>query len=129
MNEVEKMYENCNIKPKQKGYCDWDSNCPYPHHKCDDECPYWKYEDEAKYPLFTAEKQISLIHLLSINRIVTIFYENQQIYISVCPNNPHDDRQICECGASWVEVLARVINSYWLLFSEEERTQIKEILE
>ena len=50
MNEVEKMYENCNIKPKQNGYCDWDCDCPYPdiiNNGCGDECPYWKYEDEA----------------------------------------------------------------------------------
>lgn len=67
MNEVEKMYENCNIKPKQEGYCDWDSDCPYPdiiHNECGDECPYWKYEDEVKYPPFTAEKQLELIKLL-----------------------------------------------------------------
>lgn len=111
MNEVEKMYRNAGISCKPS----------YVYNKV-------PILSGLKYPPFTAEKQIFLIHLLSINRIVTIFYENQQIYISVCPNNPHDDRQICECGASWVEVLARVINSYWLLFSEEERTQIKEIL-
>lgn len=42
ISEVEKLYENCNIKPKQNGYCDWDSNCPYPHHRCNDECPYFE---------------------------------------------------------------------------------------
>ena len=70
MNEVEKMYENCNIKPKQEGYCDWDSDCPYPdiiNSGCGDECSYWKYEDEAKYPPFTAEKQLELIKLLAKN--------------------------------------------------------------
>lgn len=110
MNEVEKMYRNVGVEPEL----------------------FFDYGDvnqkvEEGYVL-TPKKQIYLIQFLSIDRIVTIFYEDQQIYISVCPNNPHDDRQICECGPSWVEVLARVINSYWLLFSEEERKQIKEVL-
>ena len=130
MSEIEKLYQNAGIEKKEKGYCDCDyMNCPNPDiEPCGKECCYW-VDKGIDYPPFTAEKQIELIQFLSIDRIVTIFYEDLQIYISVCPNNPHDDRQICECGASWVEVLARVINSYWLLFSEEERKQIKEILE
>ena len=111
MNEVEKLYRNAGVEPELFFDCG-DVN----------------QKMEEGY-LLTPKKQIYLIQFLSIDRIVTIFCEDLQIYISVCPNNPHDDRQICECGASWIEVLARVINSYWLLFSEEERTQIKEILE
>lgn len=111
MNEVSKLYENAGVEPVL--FFD---------------CESYNQKVEEGY-ILTPKKQIDLIHLLSIDRIVTIFYENQQIYISVCPNNPHDDRQICECGASWVETLARVINSYWLLFSEEEYKQIKNILE
>lgn len=50
MSEITKLYENCNIKPKQEGYCDWDSDCPYPdiiNKGCGDECPYWKYENKV----------------------------------------------------------------------------------
>lgn len=110
MNEVEKLYRKAGVEPELFFDCG-DVN-----------------QKMGEGYLLTPKKQIYLIQFLSIDRIVTISYDDQ-LYISVCPNYPHDDRQICECGASWVEVLARVINSYWLLFSEEERTQIKEILE
>lgn len=129
MNEVEKMYENCNIKPKQKGYCDWDSNCPYPHHKCNDECPYWKYEDEAKYPPFTAEKQLELIKWLSKGKNGFGVFNDGTEGLS------------CHCDFNWEwfnkdfyaedfdNALSGLINTLWQDLTEEERKQIKEILE
>ena len=123
MNEVEKMYENCNIKPKQRGYCGWDSNCPYPHHKCNDECPYWEYEDEAKYPPFTAEKQLELIKWLGI-RDEFNFYQNKITKDWIFYDHEKDATHYnFELGlASWVNYL-------WQDLTEEERKQIKEILE
>ena len=130
MNEVEKMYENCNIKPKQKGYCDWDSNCPYPHHKCNDECPYWKYEDEAKYPPFTAEKQLFLLQLLARKSHITIGLG--------LPWGQYDDNWWTVTSKNgglginaykFEEALASFVNSKWQDLTEEERKQIKEILE
>lgn len=127
MNEVEKMYENCNIKPKQKGYCDWDSNCPYPHHKCNDECPYWKHEDIAKYPPFTAEKQIEIIKfLISKYAMFKKFrsYEQKDLYM-VC----YECRYFPKQYLPFEEALAESINHLWQDLTEEERKQIKEILE
>ena len=118
MNEVEKMYRNCNIKPKQKGYCGWDSNCPYPHHKCNDECPYWKHEDIAKYPPFTAEKQLELIKKLG----------NINIDID---NGCYMSSEILEVEAhcdTFEETLAEFVNNLWQDLSEEEKRQITDIL-
>lgn len=135
MSEVEKMYKNCNIKPKQKGYCDWDSNCPYPHHKCNDECPYWKYEDEAKYPPFTAEKQIEIVKAITTNHIGDDYEHkylgidrdeiDREFYLNLCINgsryHAHDK--------DFAIALAKLVNLIWQDLTEEERKQIKEILE
>lgn len=112
MSEVEKMYENCNIKPKQEGYCDWDSDCPYPdiiNSGCGDECPYWKYEDEATYPPFTADKQLGLIKWM------------------IKTNHRYFIQDVFEC--EFEESLAKVLNLYWQDLTESEQEQIKRILE
>lgn len=127
MSEIEKMYENCNIKPKQEGYCDWDSDCPYPDiidNGCGDECPYWKYENEAKYPPFTAEKQLELIKWLIrekylIGRYIESYYE-------LFTNSMISYNSKNEC---FEKSLAGLINNLWQDLAEEERKQIKEILE
>ena len=125
MSEVEKMYENCNIKPKREVYCDWDSDCPYPdiiNSGCGDECPYWKYEDEATYPPFTAEKQLELIKGLAKH------YGNIHIL-----NNAARGFAIGIEGVSFnlkkfEEIIAMVLNCFWQDLTEQERTEIAEIL-
>ena len=134
MNEVEKMYKNCNIKPKQKGYCDWDSNCPYPHHKCNDECPYWKYEDEVKYPPFTAEKQIELIKFLgSISYVEVVeirFFENDWCISIVYPDETKcfDYVETGRCKVFEL-ALAELLVELWQNLTEAEQNEIKRILE
>lgn len=116
MSEISKLYENAGIKPIKQGYCDWDSDCPYPdiiNDGCGDECPYWKYEDKAKYPPFTAEKQIELVCFL-INRGVELSFNCEQGKINT---------QAIQRG------LAGLINSLWQDLTEAEKVQIKEILE
>ena len=127
MSEITKLYENCNIKPKQEGYCDWDSDCPYPRLKCNDECPYWKDEDEAKYPPFTAEKQIELIKFLlknyegiDINKKINRF--NFLVDNATFIGCHHNDK-------SFEESLAGVINKLWADMPDEEKQQVKGILE
>lgn len=117
MNEITKLYENAGIKPIKQGYCDWDSDCPYPdiiNNGCGDECPYWKYEDEAEYPLFTAEKQIELI----------CFLLNADIKIDIC-KEPNMKMEICDIA----EALAEVTNTIWQDLTEAEKQQVKGILE
>jgi hypothetical protein len=128
MSEIEKLYENCNIAPQKEGYCGWDCDCPYPdiiRNGCGDRCPYWEYEDEAKYPPFTAEKQIELIKWLS-----DTYYYIHNIYKTIdtkeyCIENDFYDIQTNK----FEEALARLINKLWQDLTEEEKTSIKNILE
>lgn len=130
MSEIEKMYENCNIKPKQEGYCDWDSDCPYPdiiNSGCGDECPYWKYEDETKYPPFTAEKQLELIKWLTKNDKfhcleIEFFIKEKDYKISTY-------QKASNFNEDFTETLASLINNLWQDLTEEEKQQVKGILE
>lgn len=124
MSEIEKMYENADIKPKQKGYCDCGTFCPYPHHKCNDECPFWKYEDEAEYPPFTAEKQIAILQLLTQRCDLTISHFTEWEFIHFDGQEP---TQVT--GKDFTETLAKLINAYWQSLAEEEKQQVKGILE
>lgn len=137
MSEITKLYENCNIKPKQEGYCDWDSNCPYPLLKCNDECPYWKDEDEAKYPPFTAEKQILLLQLLarieSADYFQFFFYEIKQEWVfrlNMLTELSCESAYIYESrNKNFDECIAGLINIIWQDLTEEEKQQVKGILE
>lgn len=125
MSEIEKMYENCNIKPKQEGYCDWDSDCPYPdiiNNGCGDECPYWKYEDKAKYPPFTAEKQLLLIQWLAETRPIhiTLLLDKWTIEGMVRYGIKYD---------TFEDALSGYVNQIWNDLTPEEKQQVKGILE
>ena len=121
MGEITKLYENCNIKPKQEGYCDWDSNCPYPRLKCNDECPYWKYEDEAECPPFTAEKQLEIVKFLL----------KKAVYYDVKDDKYWFYYEECESAGykPFDEAIAHFINKLWQDLTEEEKQQVKGILE
>ncbi len=111
MNEVEKMYKLANIKAKE--YCDRDSDA------CMNCCPEWKNRQDCwKYksimPPFTAEKQIQLILF-----ILNTFKQGFNCRV--------------EGGKISLDTLARgiaqeVVNC-WQNLTEEEKQQIKEILE
>ena len=124
MNEITKLYENAGVNPIKQGYCDWDCDCPYPDISCGDDCSYWKYEDETKYPPFTAEKQIELIKWL-INEVdyITMWHFNNS-------KKPYDfdlgSRN--SGGETFEDALTQMINNLWQDLTEEERKQIKEIL-
>lgn len=112
MNNIEKMYENCGIKKERKGYCDYDGvTCPYDHEDCHTGCPYWG-EEIPDYPPFTAEKQLSLMAFL-INRKVGLSFKAEQGEITV---------EAISRG------LAGIVNRIWQSLTEEERKQIRSIL-
>ena len=130
MNEVEKMMQNANIEKKEKGYCDCDyMNCPYPEiDPCGKECPYW-VDKGIDYPPFTAEKQIKIIEWLGNSK--AFFVANETI--SSLITNHKDKNGVVKCyegkGNSVDSCLASLINNLWQDLTEEERKQIKEILE
>lgn len=105
MNEVEKMYENANIKKKKthfQGFEDW----------------FWEY------PPFTAEKQLSLIKWIAeYKEECRITYEKEYKWCTQI------DWQSSFCYDNFPASLANLINSLWQDLTEEERKQIKNILE
>lgn len=124
MNEVEKMYSNAGVEAKNK--CK-SSQCivTNPH-------PDWcnKCEGLSKaYPPFTAEKQIELIKFLIQKnfydeRIIRSNFEKTYFYCSYMY-----DYCESEYFEKFEEALANVFNYFWQDLTEEERKQIKEILE
>ena len=99
MNEVEKMYSNAGVEK------DWRS------------LPYGGIEEY--YPPFTAEKQLELIKLLG----------NINIDID---NGCYMSSEILEVEAhcdTFEETLAEFVNNLWQDLTEEERKQVKGILE
>lgn len=125
MNEIEKMYENANIKAKE--YCDRDSDA------CMTCCPEWENRQDCwKYksvmPPFTAEKQIELIKLLSYYYDITISKNFENDYKFQCEGD--DVRPyVFTSGQGFAEQLAVFVNMCFEYLPEEEREQIKEILE
>ena len=132
MNEVEKMYENAGIKPNYIDACtvedkywqneelanEYGTFDMYMNAKCGQQedcttlcfCAYTKKE----YPPFTAEKQLSLM----------AFLINTGIRVNL--NKEKDTNIIVDAIARG---LAGATNQIWQDLTEEERKQIKEILE
>lgn len=127
MNEVEKMYENAEIKPKKECYY-W--SCPYSTGNVAEDkpinernCKDCSNPNKKVYPPFTAEKQIELIKWLA--------KKYREIHIL---NNEARGFAIGIMGISFnlkhfEEIIAMVLNTFWQDLTEEERKQIKEILE
>ena len=103
MSEIEKMYENAEVKPDHYR-CE---GCEYDYEDiCPDDCP----NSQAIYPPFTAEKQIELIKWLIVHSPSTCLEDE----IIVC---------------AFEDSLANIINTLWQELTEEEKQQVKGILE
>ena len=112
MNEVEKMYRNAGVEPinfAKQGAIDFTNTIEI---------------DGKRYPAFTAEKQIELIKWLSKKQYVYIIMSADKEYY-LCTDNSF----ISGYNKQFDEALAMFINAYWQDLTEEERKQIKEILE
>ena len=111
MNEIEKMYENAGFETEIVP-C-YSLNCEY-------------FEVDKGYPPFTAEKQIELIKFFAIKGD---FDESVDI-----AKNTYDFWTMYFGGRRWTakgfeETLAGLINSEWQDLTEEEKQQVKGILE
>ena len=100
MSEIEKMYKTCNIKKYR--LLDRDHKLKW------------------VYPPFTAEKQIELIKWLAKGE-VKINNEDGEYEFSIFDTVTD--------FSSFEESLADLINRMWQSLAEEEKQQIKEILE
>lgn len=105
MNEVEKMYRNSGIKKIELDYPD---------------------NFEPFYPEFTAEKQLGIIKWLLESYDIGFSQLGQRIDTSLDGVNCISG---LGSGDTFEESLAQAINDLWQDLTEEERKQIKEILE
>ena len=114
MNEIEKLYELAGIVPDCEhmecglDYCANNYGCGY-----------------AFYPPFTAEKQIALIKWLLQNKRLCIQkaeYSNN-FYMDTLSNrlNGVDNKDFEQC-------LVSLMNNIWQSLTEEEKDQIRRIL-
>ena len=143
MSEIEKMYENVGIEPThydactledkywkdgsmQNLYGTFDSylsfECPYYGEGCYSTCEYAYDKDE--YPPFTAEKQIAILQLLTQQCDLTISHFTEWEFIHYDGQEP---TQVT--GEDFAETFAKLINAYWQSLTEEEKQQVKGILE
>lgn len=107
MNEVEKMYANAGIEK------DWTA------------IGFGDIED--CYPPFTAEKQLRLLKKINKKWIIEMSYAIDAYYITAHSNN--GKKEYLEVNNYFDEGLASIVNDLWQDLTEEERKQIKEILE
>ena len=140
MNEIEKLYENANIKPEYRYDCNLaDTIKPvevFPLCSCSkgeiknyctnkQDYRYCKvYKVNKIYPPFTTEKQIELIKWLAKNKAdILITYSNASKRFAVSCGYSG-----CVLSENFEIALAMRINNLWQELTEEEKQQIKEIL-
>ena len=124
MNEIENMYKNAGFIKKQcKDYscivCDKNNNC-------------------EKYPPFTAEKQLELIKWLAkkdygdYTSSISITITDDRCYFSAGEKPKYFANEVLYDSNRFTDFeqsLSNLINCLWQDLTEEEKQQIKEILE
>ena len=117
MTEIEKMCENVGVEKKRM--CEW--TCKG-NEFCSTNCEHYESTKEF-YPPLTAEKQIELIKWLMIN-IKDYQYDVEDnkfwFYIDDCRETKYRE---------FDEALAELINLYWQDLTEQEKEEIRRILE
>lgn len=114
MSEIEKMYKNANIISKRCSECDNNMDCGY---------------GQDCYPPFTAEKQLELIKFCfdKYEKLEKVrgLKERCIIYYRF-DKDGYTEFVNCE---TWEETIAGLINNLWQDLTEEEKQQVKGILE
>lgn len=108
MSEIDKLYMNAVVYRCNVPDIDCNKNCE----KCED------------YNLFTTDKQLELVKLLSNKCDLTISHFTEWEFIHFDGQEPTEVK-----GKNFDETLAKLVNSYWENLTEKEQKQIKEILE
>lgn len=132
MNEIEKLYENAEVKKQIPKVCS--SNelyCKECKAHIEDAMSYCK---NASYPPFTAEKQIELIKWLANSRkgiLISDMGEGDEGEFNIstgfyyCAKHIQNFRKNKDLSV----VIAEFINNLWQDLTEEEKEEIKEMLE
>ena len=128
MNEVEKMYENAGIEPDINYVCDKE---PCEKHSVDcQECSHL-YDTREDYPDFTAEKQIEIIKWLGELDMLEIIRTTREDKAWIINSEfgmsgnvyKHTSRK-----KSFEEALASLVNSLWQDLTNQEKEEIRNIL-
>lgn len=127
MNEVEKMYENAGVEKEFEKPAECTKN---PYITCDGCMLYddkkGQCNNRKEYQPFTAEKQIGIIKWLLKSYDIGFSQLGQRIDTSLDGANCISG---LGSGDTFEESLTQAINDLWQDLTEEERKQIKEILE
>ncbi len=120
MNEIEKLYKNAGVEKEV-------IPCPAKYYGYDCTRNNWDDADCScnieGYPLFTAEKQIAILQLLTQRCDLTISHFTEWEFIHYDGQEP---TQVT--GKDFAGTFAKLINAYWQDLTEEEKQQIKDIL-
>lgn len=131
MNEIEKMYENAGITYEERySDCLFDIEKGCPLNTSCDLCNYSK--EKHIYPLFTAEKQLELVKICfdkygKIGKVTGV----DRCILYIVPDVEEDQSFIVTDYINfetWEESIAGLINNLWQDLTEEDKRQIKEIL-
>ena len=120
MNEVTKLYKNANIE--QDRMCEW--TCRGSEF-CSTNCEHYE-STQLYYPPFTAEKQLNIIKWLLESYDIGFSQLGQRIDTSLDGANCISG---LGSGDTFEESLSQAINDLWQDLTEEERKQIRNILE
>lgn len=111
MTEIEKMFENAGIKECNRCLLP----CPF-----EDECEGCEYN---WYPEFTAEKQIAILKLLTQQRDLIISHFTEWEFIHFDGQEP-----LQVTGKDFTETFAKLISAYWQSLTDQEKEEIRGIL-
>ena len=120
MNEIEKLYENAEIEKIHN--C---KGCEYEEEYICDDCP----PQQLIYPPFTAEKQLELIKFITSLGVCEIENWNDKgFHFAIKRERIYPTMFLSLSNINLQETLANVINNLWQDLTEEEKEQVKGIL-
>lgn len=130
MSEIAKMYENAGVESDINYVCDKE---PCEKHSVDcQECSHL-YDTREDYPDFTAVKQIEIENIILQNKKnynkwieynINVYGEWVIRFVRTDKFAPY-----IALGKTRAEAFANVINHFWQDLTEEEKQQVKGILE
>lgn len=144
MSEITKLYENARIKPTYTDECQiadsyysmakdlnergilfddyMKQECPNKNEVCYETCPY-AYNKEF-YPPFTAEKQLLLLQWIVNKTDLYLHRHKTDFTYSIASEDIAVNK-----NKDFKESIAEFINTTWQDLTEEEKQQVKGILE
>ena len=135
MNEIEKLYKNAEVEKEViKGcyeyYSEYGGIDIYTVNDCKNKnCNTCKADKSVKeYPPFTAEKQLELIKLLGdVKDFIVEIDRFKSVYYIGCREAGSNDKYWGSHNL-FEEALAELVNDLWQSLTEEEKEQIRRVL-